>query len=275
MEDADRSPIDWAWGIVDELERAVGDEGQDSTRLQIALPDSLEECGRVSVALAAVIRKAVDLCVAISPDDATRPIVLRALRQHTLSILTPDSIRSDASVEQQQMTAHYGEGGPVAAAFLWLAAVTDGDFAKAWSLMDDNLRLCRAQAWLWNNRIALRFDQPRLDAAAKELARGNLEHPLWSDFARIEVEQLRETWERFIAAHRRGRLGAASHNRVVGIDLEQVVLADLGDEDQLVFNEPTAIDGLVLLMRHVDSAWRVAGYFGQEPPESGWPPRLE
>ena len=59
---------------------------------------------------------------------------------------------SPDSFEEARMQSHFGVRGPVAVVYEWLGSIGSGDFETAWMLMDPSLRLCRAQAWLWNNR---------------------------------------------------------------------------------------------------------------------------
>lgn len=54
--------------------------------------------------------------------------------------------------EEARMQSHFGVRGPVAVVYEWPGSIGSGDFETAWMLMNPSLRLCRAQAWLWNNR---------------------------------------------------------------------------------------------------------------------------
>ena len=73
---------------------------------------------------------------------------------------------------------------------------------------------------------------------------------LWASFAMTDLDQLHETWQRHFDALDAGTLGAASHTRAIGPDLEVVVLTDVGTTDPATFDEPTLLtDTLVFTVR--------------------------
>lgn len=175
----------------------------------------------------------------------------------------------DERVSEFGDPGHYQPGGPVRVVWDFLAAVFEQQsFDAAWTLMDDNLRLCRVQAWLWNNRehpIHLGRDRELLTA-------GLLEQRVdcyWPYFAQIELAQLHENWGDL---YRQG-LGAASHTRVIGPDLELIITTPVGDTT-LRIDEPTLLDNALLyIVRYTADGWRVAAYCDFLP-EPGWPPTL-
>lgn len=170
----------------------------------------------------------------------------------------------------EELAAHYGPGGPVAAAFQWLELVlVAGDFRAAWERMDANLRLCRAQAWLWNNRTHPLFAPlDPLEQIAPLLVDGG-PPALWDDFAAVELEQLQAAW---MSKYER-ELGAASRPRPIGVDLEIVVLIPT-DGTVTRFETTTLVDdALEFIVRNVEGRWLIAAY-GDQLPEPGWPPSI-
>jgi len=138
--------------------------------------------------------------------------------------------------------------------------------------MDTNLRLCRAQAWLWNNRNGADVSALDMEPEAEWMAAVPSTSSLWSSFATTELGQLHQTWPHRFQALNEGRLGASSATRVLGPDLEVVVLVG-GDGQPEVFDEPTMVDAMVFTVRITDDGWKLAYTdFIREP---GWPPRFE
>lgn len=174
--------------------------------------------------------------------------------------------------------AHYGPEGPVAVAFQFLEAVFHGEkYGDHWALLDDNLRLCRVQGWLWNNRThpnieqALEDEGVDLDGLAAEMVEGRPEW-LWETFVRVEVDQMQENW---LQLYERD-LGAASHTRILGPDVELILLVATDGKGPIVYDEDTTLtseDTLQIPVRHVEGRWRIAGYWPLIP-EPGWPPRF-
>lgn len=175
------------------------------------------------------------------------------------------------------LLAHYAEDGPVASCwrFLELVLGDQSDFLKAWHMMSPNLRLCRSQAWLWNNR-SHPFVEGHLEALADWLVDypAGQSHPtihaqtLWGEFEAIELRTFDEAWQDSYAR----QLGAASHPRPIGPNLELVLMIPT-DGRVIQFDTPTLVtDSLPFVMEFVDG-WHVAA-FGDRLPVSGWPPDL-
>lgn len=97
---------------------------------------------------------------------------------------------------------------------------------------------------------------------------------LWPDFAITELDQLHKTWPHRFKAMEEGRLGAGSATRVLGPDLEVVLLME-GTGEMEAFYQPTLVpDAFPFAVRLTDHGWRVAAY-GDFIPEPGWPPDFE
>lgn len=181
----------------------------------------------------------------------------------------------DDPAEVLRMASHYGPTGPVSAVYAWLDFIKAGDFASAWTRMDDNLRLCRAKAWLWANRMHDDIASRDLEQEAQHLVELPSRSAFWTDFAATELHQLYESWARFLDGYEEGTLGAASHSRVLGPELEIVVLQDTGTQDAVTYEQDTLIlDAFVFTVRLADDGWKVAAY-GDFIPTPGWPPEFE
>jgi hypothetical protein len=169
---------------------------------------------------------------------------------------------------REELHAHFGPGGPVAAIRHFLRLIHEAqDFPAAWRMMDDNLRLCRAQAWLWDNRNSPDVAVFDLANAADAIAKIDSRHPLWGEFPATELRQLLGVPDMTIA-----NLGAASRPRPIDVDLELVIVMRTGGEPLMFDSETLLTDALPYLMRSTDAGWVVAAY-GDRLPEPGWPPK--
>lgn len=169
--------------------------------------------------------------------------------------------------DPEEIQAHIA--GPVAVVHAFVSAILDdADYGRAWMLADHNWRLCRAQAWIWNNRdhpVVSPFDR---DEAARGLAELDSVHPLWTDFAVTELEQLAEAWSDPDLRN----YGAGSASRKVE-DGEIVILIDLSEHPHgAIAVGPTPVTGVSFLVREVDGSWLLANLAGDRSPVPGWPP---
>jgi len=160
--------------------------------------------------------------------------------------------------------------GQVRAAFEWFDAVVEGsDYVAAWGLSDDEYRLTRAQAWLWNNRGAPDVGGTDLDEQAASLARVPSRSPLWPEFADMELEMYQEVW----AMWRRAQIEAASEPVPDDPDYEVVVFTD-ADPAAGGVTEADDVPALPFLVHLVDGQWRVAQAGSDRRAVPGWPPVL-
>lgn len=265
-------PIDRAWALVDEaLYQAEGGGGRVS--LDLPLPTDPVEVGHL---IFSVVRIATEALLANGigaegeVDRERARVVTESIRQ--LTSAEPDPVRG-VSLEEARVADHYGPNGPVEAVYSFLRSVDDSSFADVWSWHDRDLRLVRAQAWLWNNREAIELAGQDLAARAQSWVDNEAIDDLWPSFASIELQSLRSSWSKWLACLRNGSLGAGSASRLVGPDLEVVLLMPTEGEP-LVFNEPTLVDSAItFVVRRTDDGWRIAAY-GDRLPESGWPPTI-
>lgn len=173
----------------------------------------------------------------------------------------------DDELRRQAQALHYGEGGSVHALIHWLKLVMeDRDYRSAWPLMDENLRRCRAQAWLWNAGQHYPFIAENRVEYAEDFVQDVPAHQLWDDFAADDLNGIHEAWSEFYAR----QLGASDRTRPIGLDLELVVMIPTGGTP-LQFDEPTVVEALLFIMRHVENRWLVAAW-ADHLPEPGWPP---
>lgn len=170
---------------------------------------------------------------------------------------------------RREMAAHYGPGGPVEPQMRWVDAVKAGKWDEAWKLMDMELRLVRAQGFLWNNRSHPLVSGQDLDALAAELCRDEPEHILWPGFAETELSLFAEAWADWDLSE----WGVASNPRPVDLDYE-LVLWIRSDGEAVQYETDTFVppqDAKYFLMHRTDDGWKVAA-IGTSRHEPGWPP---
>lgn len=167
------------------------------------------------------------------------------LRQY-LEEITPQSVAELARKSPGDLARVGDAEGPVAKAFEWTEAMLSGDHDTLWELSDENWRLCRAQAWIYNNLGALGLQG--LDEAA-EMAHRLVAGPgcdvHWEDFSASERDQFLAAWPGMAP----GDLGAASKRRCVGPGYELVVMTPMGSRRQgYVVNAPSVLPSSLLLL---------------------------
>lgn len=180
--------------------------------------------------------------------------LLRALRPNEA---VPDTMRNPAALQ---------------AATEWFSSVVNGEFNRAWELSEENWRLCRAQAWIWNNRGVLGLaDEAEMEELAKALSKVYSDHPLWIRFIQSERDQLFEA----VAGARNKSWGAATGRRCVGPGYELFLFFELRDDYRygLEVRGPTLVPGTYPCLMHLTSeGWRLAAYSVEAPPQPGFPP---
>lgn len=161
---------------------------------------------------------------------------------------------------------------PFDSAHQWLEAAVDSDYEELWDLSDTSWQLCRAQAWVWNNRHPkfLDLDESACVQLADELAQGPGVSSYWGDFARIEAEQFQEAYQ----GVEPGEWGVGSQRRVVAPGYEVVNLIPLGQYRKgLLITRPLWVrNGLRFLYRWNGEKWVLASHTADAPPTPGLPP---
>ena len=148
------------------------------------------------------------------------------------------------------------------------AVLGDGNYRRAWAFADKNWRLCRAQAWLFNNSGLLSMVDLDKEKVAHGLSRLDPTHEMWLPFSACELEQFTTAW----ASIPLERMAVATNRRRVE-DGEIVLLVDRSSyPDQLIMWQPTPAIGLPFLVRNDGYGWLVSNHVGDRPPLPGWPP---
>ena len=154
------------------------------------------------------------------------------------------------------------EGCPAASiADAWLRAVTRGDHEQAWSLLDPDLRLAYAQAWILQT-----LGRDPDDVLAQRLAVDTSTEPAWIACVRSNGDHWRiahKTWElrSWDAHYGYEMLGSFAR---VALEIDQP------GESLQTFDE---LPPQHFVMRCSD-AWRIAG-IGQFLTVPGWPPTTQ
>lgn len=192
----------------------------------------------------------------------------------------------DEQQTPEELAAHFGPEGPVTPAQRWLDLIIEqDDYASAWELMTANLRLVRAQAWLWNNKDYFSKAAEDLDTQAAMLAANPSEHPYWDEFAAIELAAFQAAYPSDLYAN----VGISSRPRAIAPGVEIILFIGMDDAHALSGAIPTESGGVVIdgaeggvpvmtfaqiLVEHTRDGWRVAGQAGPTIPEPGWPPTI-
>lgn len=207
---------------------------------------------------------------------AERRIVIREVRRQTRALveaLTYSPEQQEAMAEDPELgtlESRFGEEGQIGVALRFVGAAADGRYEDAWELADDNWKLCRAEAFLWNNRNFYGDDQSVLDRLAAEITAGPSDAEVWEEFVETERGQYVQTWGDIDV----NQWGAASRRRRIAPDYELVILTPLGKyETGFMVHGLTALPAAVTLVMHRTShGFRVASHVAEAPPIPGWPP---
>lgn len=168
-----------------------------------------------------------------------------------------------------EFVAHFGEGGPVAAATNWLVSLKRGKKRAVWSALTRELRITLAQDWIIANDGHPNLEPYDRDELAEALAARNPRHPLGKHCLRSKLEVLQDHYERWDIEG----WGAAGNPRRIGLDYELVVMAP-ADEGILVARNGELLPVYPILMRKIGPDWNVAN-FAAAYPIPGWPPSAE
>lgn len=160
-------------------------------------------------------------------------------------------------------------GGPVEAATRWRDHVLAGDYVDAWNLSEDNWKLCRIQAWIYNNRTDLGLATLADLRACLNVMVSMSDHILWPQFFATERNQFLKAW-----SIGQQEWGVSSRRRCMGPGYELIITTPLGGRTSgYVVHGPAALPhSMQLLMHQTDDGWLLAAYDAGAPPQPGWPP---
>lgn len=209
-----------------------------------------------------------------------RRIVSTAVTTALARITRANKERMWADPEANPLTPgdFHSDIGPLAVASAFVRDVADGNFADAWLIADPNWRLCRAQAWIFNNLVQLNLldDLERRDQLAEHIANGPHTHDeTWRAFAQIEAEGFRAT----VGDFDDDRWGWSQRRRIVGPSHEVILASPLPPDapDGFMVGNPTLLEESIQVLVSSHQLERgvmylVAGVNQQAAPVPGWPP---
>lgn len=157
-----------------------------------------------------------------------------------------------------ELQAHYGEQGPVAAAWRWCQRIADAEtFGDAWCKdTGDPLRGAVAASFVevnlkrpWMHR----YDPEALGAALA--ACSPPDEDVWGRF----VEAQAPTFAAVVEPINSGDYGAASRPRPLGVDLELVLFVP-APEGVTQVREPGVVVALAATMARQNGRWIVTGW---------------
>lgn len=144
-----------------------------------------------------------------------------------------------------------------------------GAYGAATELADQNWRVCRLRAWLWNNRDRLGIDEADLSEYLEAMMSDGTVHSRWADFVETETRQFLDIF----ADVDLSSYGIAGRRRRIAADMDLVILLPVGSSGGYFVMSATAIpDALTFLVRYTDEGWRIAALNAMTPPLQGWPP---
>jgi hypothetical protein len=169
-------------------------------------------------------------------------------------------------VDDVTIASHYAADGPVAAAFAFFAAVCDKDFDRCWMLWSTDLRRTAAEQWVHTNLGELQQWQQRdrdefvavITDTTDPRTLGGRDRDLWRSFEYTQLHSMTTEWAGFIEMQAAGRLGAGSATRLVGPDVERVILTETDPDEPMVFDEPTLVAAIQIDVCWNGDSWRIA-----------------
>ena len=179
-------------------------------------------------------------------------------------------------IDGEQMPGDFrGDFGPLFIAQAVLHLLARGDYAQAYQRFSSDLRLSRAQAWLFNNRLVFEIDDANQSSFVQRLDEPNATDQLWNDFAESEAGQYVDLFAKFDL----DRIGWSQRRRIIGPRHEVIVAFVLPSDSPhgIVITEPRAVDNAIkIILESVHEngilTYRVAGIQTDSPPIPGWPP---
>lgn len=206
---------------------------------------------------------------------AERRLVVREIAVQTQQIVQSITGSSDLRAEfandpdAVNLDQRFADDRQIGTAMSFLGALASGRYEDAWALADDDWRLCRVQAWLWNNRDHFGRDEGVLDELAATILQ-DLSSALALAFVEVERAQYVEEYGGIDMSS----YGAASRRRIVAPGYEVVLLIPLdGYPGGVIVRQETLVRDAVPILAHwTENGWRVAAFGAEVAPSPGWPP---
>jgi hypothetical protein len=174
-----------------------------------------------------------------------------------------------ALAANNDLDERYSDNGQIGVVFRFIRVMREGRVEEGLELADENWRLCRIQAWLWNNRNLFGSEVDELQRLAASLNERNEPQETWDAFVQAEAGIFITAWSPMDP----DKWGAASRRRRLARDFDLVLLAPIGETGGYFVNTATALpEAMTFVMHNVDGAWLVANHGGSAPPSPGWPP---
>lgn len=175
--------------------------------------------------------------------------------------------------------AQFAPDGPIIVAYTFVNAVLDGEFKLAFSLTTPRFRRWMAEEWVSANAVQPLVRSRQTEALVEELAGPTSTGPLAEVFAQTNLADLQT-----ILRLDRDRAAFATHPRPLGLDRELVLWVETGEGGPVVYEQPTALPAVGLVMAHqrvenesvsyptvdggqVENLWRFDSF--QEPDTQG------
>lgn len=180
------------------------------------------------------------------------------MRDCSSLIRTRRTVRAMDEQTPEEMRAHYGERGPVAAAWNWCLGIADtATFADAWCKhTGEPLRSAVAESFVEVNLERpwmYHYDPETLGAALAAC------DPPDEDVWELFVEAQAATFAEAVGPINSGDYGAASRPRPLGVGLELVLFVPTPEGIHQV-REPTVVVAQAATMERQDGRWVVIGW---------------
>lgn len=144
----------------------------------------------------------------------------------------------------------------------------DSDLRASWELIDPTLKLCWAQWWIDANSGALESQGYDLIETAQNLVDNGSRHEVWEDFERVILRDLRAAFPLKI-----DQVGIGAEPRVITLNVQLLYIHKNAPEGG-AWKPNESSEVVPLVLRIVDSEWKILNLGYDTIPEPGWPPQL-
>lgn len=173
-------------------------------------------------------------------------------------------------VDPEEFAAIAAQLPVVSAAWNFINCVyMDQRIDAAWPFIDPTLRLCWVQSWIDANGQAISEDGYDRETVAAALKVTRPRHPLWRNFQRVWLRDLRGLIDFDPETY-----GIGSNARVLAVDTELLYLQDKSGLIDSRWEAGTERTVFPIVMRYASGQWRVLNFGSDTVPEPGWPPHL-